>query len=616
MNALFATAILALISPAKGPVTVNVNAKSGDTITGERTFRVTVNSNNAVTGVEFYVGSDLRDKATHTPYEFTLDSLEEAQGALKVRFKAYTTEGESGETTLSLNVDNQIDKGLDYHIQAGTTALQDGKYDAAITAGRIALKIDNKSNTARIIVARGYLAKGMLAKAEKFAGDAVADDPNNATAANVFSGIKLKQAFTTFSHGEDRKETLGTIRDALKSAVETRRKTVDTAMDKIGAPTDANLIAYADAALAAERYTLAIKVLDAAFQHDHRRTDVGNRLAFAQMRLARYMDASQTIAVIKKEGVPDAYTNALLTVIAAELGNPDLSDAALKDANLANPDDPAVLAAQAYVALKFVRHKVIDKTYMQLNYDDAGGKDRTMRQESNRVMKNALDQLMKGPGGHSEVLFFASALNNKIEEFGRAENFFEQAVLADPLNVDAYVEQGNRSIGETYNGTPTPDENEQRLGTARAYFDAALAARPDSSQALAGLSLVSTLEKKYDEAVRWGEAGAKADPSYTAAAVILGTAYNSASTAKRAQADAIRKQNDAPGTTAETRQANEVKARALEGEASNYARLSRDEVIAASKLDKRLEGMDLTKAQQAFRYFYTGGRIPLLPLPH
>jgi len=625
MNALLATAILTLLAPPRtavtgapatvAPVTVNVNAKNGESITGERTFRVTVQAENAVTGVEFYVGTDLRDKDTSTPYEFTVDSLSETDGDLKLRFKAYTTEGESGEKSVTVHIDNQLDKGLPFHVTAGTEALQNGKFDDAITSGRIALRIDPKSVAARLIVARGYLGKSAYDKAQKYAEDAVADDPGNSAAADLLSGIKLKQAFSTTASG-DRKDALNTIRDAMKSAVETHRKTVDMNLDKQGNPTDANLLSYADAALAAERYSLVISDLQPAFLKDNRKPDVANRLAYAMSRLGRYREALETLTTLKKYGQLDTFSDALLAVVYAELGDADSSDAALKDALVSNGDDPVVLSAQAYVALKFIRHKVLDRTTLLLNYDNVSGQDATARAESARVMRNSLDQLQKNQSSSSEVNFYAAALNNKLEEFNRAEHQFEQAVLTDPLNVDAFVEQGNRSIGATFNGKPTADQTDQALGMARVYYEAALAARPDSPQALCGLSLVSSMERKWDEAVKWGEAAVKAGPSFAASQVVLGTAYFGASGNLRAQADVIRNQNKTGGTTNEERQTNELKARDMEAKAAEFARKARDVAAQSSQLDARLQGMDLRNTLPTFRYFYTGGRIPLLPLPH
>jgi Tfp pilus assembly protein PilF len=616
MNALLASAILTLLSARPGPVTLNVDAQNGDTITGERTFRVTVAANNAVTGVEFYVGGELRDKATATPYMFTLDSLSESEGDLPIKFKAYTTEGESGEKSLTVHIDNQLSKGLDFHLQAGTESLQDGKFDAAVTSGRIALKIDPKSNPARIVVSRAYLAKKQFDKAQKYAEDALADDPSSPAASDLLSNILLKEAFTTYNREGDRRETLATIRDEMTKAVEIRRKTVDAALDKLGGLTDANAIAFADASLVAGHFSSAINALEPLFKKDQRRTDVANRLIYAELRIGRRKDALATYTELKEFGQPDSYTGSLAAILYAELGDAALSDAALKDALVANPDDPAVLCAQAYVALKFFRSTIVDKVSLQLNYDKMTSKSVAARRDSLKLMQSALDQLQRSQTGHSEVDFYAEALNNKLEEFGPAEHAFERSVLADPLNVDAFIEQGNRSIGDTFKGQPSADEKDQALGAARAYYETALAARDNSPQALCGLALVATIQGKYDEATRWGGDAVKAAPSYPAGYVILATAYSLQAAAQREGADALRKQNLSGGTTNEERQANEVKTRTFESAAGESTRKAREALEAGGRLDPRLEGFVVTKPQTAWEYFYVGGRLPLLPLPH
>lgn len=616
MNALLATAILALLNPApqKGSVQVKVNAKPGETITGERTFRVTVVAKNPVTGVEFYVGSDLRDKDSSTPYEFTVDSLSETDGDLKLRFKAFTTEGESGEASVTIKVDNGTSKGLDFHLTKGREALQDSKFADAVTAGRIALRIDPKSAEAKVIVARGYLGLGTLDKAQKYAEDAVDSSPNDAAAASMLSTIKLKQAFLTMNSGTDRQETLNTITEAMKTAVETRRKFVDKSFDAMSSPTDETLIPYTDAALADGRYSAAVTALQPAFQKDDRRADVGNRLAFALTRLGRYNDALTVLSKVRR-GAPDGYTFAQLAVLYAELGDPDGSDAAMKEALLSDPEDPAVLSAQAYLALKYVRQKLVNKTSLLLFYDDFGGSDGTARATARTALRNALSQMEKGQGGTAILSYYQSALSNKLEDFPKGQSYFERSVLADPLTVDAYIEQGNRSVGSTFNGTPSKEEIQQRLGAARAYYGAALAAQPSSAAALAGLSLVATIEGKLDEAIKWGESAVRAQPTYAAGYVVLGTAYNLGSIAARLQADKLRTANNTAGTSGAERQENETKARQLESQATTYARNARDTAASGAKQDARLEGYELSKPYAAYRYLYAGGRIPVLPLP-
>jgi len=115
-----------------------------------------------ITQVEFYVGSDLRDADTSTPYEFKLDTLEVEDGELKVTFAAYTSDGKSTKKALSLTVDNGVSKGAEFHVQQGEEFLRNSKWDDAINAGRVALKAKKGFNPARMVLARAYMGKNVF----------------------------------------------------------------------------------------------------------------------------------------------------------------------------------------------------------------------------------------------------------------------------------------------------------------------------------------------------------------------------------------------------------------------------------------------------------------------
>ncbi len=617
MNALLlATAFLALASPTKAPIKVYVDAKNGDVITGEHTFKVTVDSTNLVTQVEFYYNDDLRDKATSTPYKFTVDTLNETDGMSKIRFKAYTSEGETGEATITVKVDNGLDKGADFHIKAGTMALQDGKWDDAVNSGRIALKIDSKSSAARLIVARAYLHKATFDKAQKFAEDVLATEPNNLAALDLLAVINLQRAFTTFNRGSgDKNETLKTIGDAMKQAVSSRRKSLDAAVDAVGPLTQSNLIPFVDSALRAGRYSLAETTLAPIFEKDNRRNDTGNRLAFAQVRLGRYADALRTLGQIKRYGTLDAYGQATMAVLLAEGGEVQGSDDAIKEAILSDADNPIVSTAQAYIALKFIRSRVATVSTMTLNYDDVSGKETAGRNESRNTLSQILRQLARDQGQRSEVNYYICALNNKLENYDDARKFFEKAVLTEPTNYDAYIEQGNKSITISMRGKIEKDDATFLYENSRTMFTAALEARPSSASALTGLSLVASFEGKSDEAVKWGVAAVSAEPRYAPGHVALATAYTLAAQSQSIQAFQTRKNGDKLSTNSE-RQANELKARGYDVQASEYQRNARDSMAKATRLDTKIQGSELTKVIPAWRYYNVGGRVPVLPMPN
>jgi len=614
---LLATAFLALVAPPKAPVKVHVDAKNGDVITGETTFKVTVDSTNLVTQVEFYVNDDLRDKATSTPYHFTIDSLNETEGPAKIRFKAYTSEGETGEASVNIKFYNAVDKGGDYHLQEGIKALQDGKWDKAVTEGRIALKVDSKLNQARLIVARAYLRKNVMDKAQKFAEDAVSNEPGNLAALDILSIINLKRGFTTFDRGTgDKNETLKTIGEALKSAVVTRQKALEARVDAVGALTDSNLLPYVDAALHAGRYGLAISTLKPVFDKDNRRNDVANRLAYAFIREGRFADAFQTLQTLKRYGTLDVYGQATNAVLLAEGGDVQASDDAIKDAILSDADNPIVTTAQAYIALKFVRTRVANKTTMSLNYDDLRGKDSPKAIESRNTLQQILRELAKDQGQKTEVNYYLCALNNKLENYDDARRYFESAVLTEPTNYDAYIEQGNKSFQISMRLGDKPDKNDLTFlyENARVMFQAALQARPSSAAALTGLSLVGTFEGKPEEGIKWGLAAVTAEPSYAAGNIALAAAYTLGGVSLTGQAYQMRQQGNKLTTNAE-RQQNELKTREIEATAGKYSRLARSAQDAAEKIDTKIAGAVLTKPDAAWRYFNAGGRVPVLPMP-
>jgi tetratricopeptide (TPR) repeat protein len=543
---LIALAVLGLSPKA---VDLTVNASNGDVISGEKTFRVTVASTSPVTQVEFYVGNDLRDNDTSTPYEFKLDTLTEQDGNLKLTFKAFTTDGQSGKKELSLKIDNGVAKGADFHIKNGAEMLQNSKWDAAIVSGRVALMADKNSNGARMVLARAYLGKGQLDKAQQYVEDALESDPKSLQALELAAAVNLQVAFNTVNRGTDAKETLDSIRTAFKTAVETRRKSLDQQVEAFGPAKDANILAFADLAIKAQRYTLAINALQPAFNKDNRRSEIANRLAFAQLRAGRLADAAKTLNDLKKFGTPDAYSWALMAVTQTEANMDTAADEALKEGLLSDSENLGVRTAQAYIALK--------------------------RNKTASLARFSQD-LAREQGQRTEVNYFLSALTNRLNQYSESRKYFERSVMAEPVNYDMYIEQGNTSIGFALNRNLEAKDKTAQLEFARMMFETALVAKPDSAEALTGLSIVANLQKKVDEAVTFGEAATRASRSYAGGWYAL----SAAQAAKR-------------NVTA-AQEANKN----------------------AGKLDRvSLEGRNVPDANAAWRYFATGGRAAVMAPP-
>jgi hypothetical protein len=554
-----------LLAPPK--VDITVDAKNGEVVTGERVFRATVAAGGEeVTQVEFYVGTELRDNDNTTPYQFRIDSLAEADGPLKLKFKAYTADGKSGEKVITVTIDNGLSKGVQYHLDAGTSALSDGKPKDAITSGRIALKLDEKSVPARLILSRANLALGVFDQAQRFAEDALSLEPGNVGALDLLAAINLRRSFTTINRdGGDRRDTLEAIRTALRDAVQARRKSLDASVDKLPEPNPSNIVSYADTCLRASRYSLAIQALEPIVAADVTNTGLADRLAYAQVRLGRYSDASKTLATLKRFTTPSAYGYALLAILADIDGNKAASDDAIKQGLLSDADSLGLKTAQASIAL---------------------------RNDKTNSLVGIVNDLNSIASQRTEVAFYLFAANAELRRFEPARKAFGECVLAEPANYDAYIERGNFALALA-DKTKDATEKGYFYDTARAYYETALVARPESAEALAGLVVVNLFQNKTVAAVTFGEAAVKAGPGSAVAQFALSAAYS-----KRAS-EATRAANGA-----------------LSPEVTRLTTLAEQANKAAGKLDQRnLEGRGIPREGDVLKYLSTFGRVPVLTLP-
>lgn len=604
MKALFLLLVAGLLAAVglAAPVRLTVNAKAGDTVSGETTFRVTVQAENPVTQVEFYVNGELRENDTSTPYEFKLDTIALDDGNLTVRFVGYTSEGETGQTEFAVKVDNGVAKGADFHVQRGRDLLTESKWDEAITAGRVALKADPNSNPARLVMAQAYYRKGVLDLAQKFAEDAVNADGKNAEALDLLAGINLQRAFRTVTReGMRAEDARATIATALRTAVESRRKVLDQRVESFGEITDANRLAYADLTIRAQRYTLATNALATAFRDKPGDAALANRLAYALMRLGRNADAAETLALLKKNNGMDAASYAILAVLEAAASNRTASEAALKEAILNDSQNLSVRTAQAFLAL---RSADIDATPAE-------------RQASRNAFNQLANQLQQDQGARVETNYFLSLMSNRLARFEDARRFFERAVLTEPTNTDMFLAQGHESLFLAFSGNLPGSDAGTLQATAAVFFETALVARPDSAEALCGLAVVNMLQNKPADAVRFARAAVAAAPAYAGASYTLAGALQLQLQAFLRLAQENRTNANRLGTDASEEAARlRSEADRFDRQASDLLRETQTLLQTAGRLDRaNLQGRSVPDARSIWRYLTTGGRLPMIAPP-
>ncbi len=586
---IFSVAVSAL--SVQAAIKINVNAKDGDVISGEFVFKATVESEHLVTQVEFYVGSDLRDSSSSTPYTFRIDTLAEAEGDLKVTFAAYTSEGENVKKTLTVKIDNGLSKGPDFHVQQGQESLITGKWNDAIISARRALKIKPGYAPARVVMARANFGKGVYDAAQKSAEDVIAVDPNNAGALELLAAISLQKAFATVNRGGDRTETLNIIRNALKSAVENRRKVLDNLIDQFGPVTDVNKMAFVDLAIRAGRYSLAIEQLAPHFRRDPKKPAVANRLIYAQLRAGRFKEALDSAEYYRKYGQPDSYGHAILAIVYQRSGDTARAQDEEKEAVSNDPDNLGVRSAQAYLAL-------------------ARGKT--------AVSQKLAADLAKDEGQLAEVNYYLATIYNQIADFDDSRQRFERAVLTEPIFYDMYVERANEALAIAYAGSVDEKERVNQWAVAKVFFETALVAKPESFEALTGLAVVYALEKNPAQAQKMARTAIAAGPEYAPARYMLSAILSP-------QVSSLReRQSKAQGDIAryaDLKQPEEVaKARKasadLQAEADKLQIEMTNALNQAIKLDQaNLEGRSIPNVQAAWQYYRRYGRTPLIVPP-
>lgn len=462
--------------------------KSGDMLTGDVQFRVVVQTDHPVQAVEFYVGDDLRESDGSTPYEFKLDTLAEDDGNIKLRFKGFTTEGQNAEKVFTLNIDNGVNKGADFHVAKGNEFFTNGKYDEAITEGRIAQKADKNSLGARLLLANANFRKGIYDKAQKFAEDALELDKDNRAAKEVIISLKVVQAFNAVSrNSEDRRDVIDSIRKGLTDAIKFRTSLVNSDVERAAA--NKTSVEYLDAAIRARRYSLVIDAVAPTLKGNFKNNELNNRLIFAYLMTNQIGEADTLLKSVKKFGEYDAYTFALAAVVATIQGSDSTADDMIKEALLNSPDSLGLKTAQAYIALK---------------------------RDKPKALADAASALIRENDSRSETYYFAAALNNRMKRVEQGRRFFEMALRADAADHDMYIEQGNEAISLAYTPGVSVKDRDFQLEYANAMFNLALQCRESSSQALAGIALVDLYQKKYKEGLNMAEAATKIGSSYSA----------------------------------------------------------------------------------------------------
>jgi len=575
--------------PSKSIPKVTCSIADGATVNGTITFELTIQTESLVTKVEYWVGKDIRDTDSSTPYEFEMDTLREKEGPVVVKFLIQTENGQQVNHVVNIKIDNGLSKGLEFWSKSAEDNLIAGKWDDAILAGRIALKIDEKNVSAKLQLARAYFGKGVLDQAQRYAESVLSTDPENASALDLSSAINLRRAFRTQGVATDRKATLEAMEDALKKAAANRVKKYEAELNRLGPVSADNRLQIAATAIKAGRFGLAVDALRPAYEKDLTNSLVVNQFLYSLLRAGKFNEAYATAANYAKRGMPDAEGYGLLAIVSTRAGDDKTAKEFERQAILNEANALGLRYSQVYLAL--------------------------WRDQANA--EKLVGALVKDEETRSESNYYLSNLMYKKGEFDRSRDAFETAVLSEPALYDLYIQQGAQALDLTTQSSADTKSVEYYRSIARAYFNTALAAKPESFEAFTGLALTAMSDNKFEEAVKFARLAVKSGPEYAAGYYVLSVALTREERRLiNARTDALVKATEAQKNGL-VEEANKMNTRAsdLQTQLGLVQSEQADAVTSFRKFDKpNLEGQPIPEIRMALKYFIRYGRLPVLTL--
>lgn len=155
-----------------GPVafavpSVRFELRDGTTVSDVVTIvaRASTDDVRGIMKVEFAIDGKLHTTDSSIPYTFDWDTLTTTEGKHTLTATAYDATGKFAQATITVVVDNELDRGSTYHAGIASTAFQMNDLDRAWRYARRALKVTPGHLQASRILAGVYRRQGRLKEA-------------------------------------------------------------------------------------------------------------------------------------------------------------------------------------------------------------------------------------------------------------------------------------------------------------------------------------------------------------------------------------------------------------------------------------------------------------------
>jgi tetratricopeptide (TPR) repeat protein len=200
-----------------------------------------------------------------------------------------------------------------------------------------------------------------------------------------------------------------------------------------------------------------------------------------------------------------------------------------------------------------------------------------------------------------------------LNHLADANTAFQDAILRNPISVDAYLLQARVALSQAQQRGP---DYRFRLEQAAAFYGMAEAAMPESAEAWTGTALVDSMAGDQKQAVYAIQAAIGGSKSYAASQYVAQYIYHTKSLqeplSKLRQAAERAKTSDDPADYQDALKALQQ----ATGDALNESAAARDAAKAAASIDPRhLAGISYPSLDTVLKYFIQNGASPIITPP-
>ncbi|MER3559337.1 MAG: hypothetical protein C4336_07755 [Armatimonadota bacterium] len=427
--------------------TIQVNLQDSAKIRGIVRVSAVVQTELLVQRVEFSVDGVLRGVDDSTPYEYEWDTLTDTEGEHVLKITAILEGNKAITKQIKLIIDNEVDKGADYHYQQARELFVNGQFEKAIEHARVALKAGSAHREARILLIQAYLRLGRVREADEATEDLVRLYPESLEAQEFRIVASLRRARTARNE-----------RPLLETAIEARHKANQIRLQALANAATSEAIAQRVLIQIQEGNAHSvISDLIVLTQREERDPRFLNLLAYAYLQAGRWRDVIVATDTAIRRGAANDYTYAIRGLAASLLNDERAREAAFEQAEKLDKNSKALRAARASLAM-------LDRRVVTVARLTAQAQDRSDNSPQVAFMR-----------------YWSFVVNR---EFDRSRDAFWRVLELDPLFAEVYTLRGLVNLADGLR----PGE-EDLLTVAREWFELGARARPNYAPAQLGIAL-------------------------------------------------------------------------------------------------------------------------------